>query len=99
MKKFVLDPFEQSIEDTILEYNSVSTEKKKRIENIIKKANEKKSISIRVNCQDLELLKMRAEHDGISYQTLLTSVIHKFVTDQLIDQKNILKSIQLLKTV
>ena len=89
---------EQGVEDTILEYKTVSAGKKKRIQNIIKKANEKKNISLRVNSQDLELLKIRAEREGIPYQTLLSSIIHKFVSDQLVDQKNILKSIKLLKT-
>ena len=98
MKKTKLDKSERGIEDTILEYKTVSTTKKKRIQNIIKKANEKKNISLRVNSQDLDLLKIRAEKEGIPYQTLLSSVIHKFVTEQLVDQKNILKSIKLLKT-
>ena len=98
MKKTKLDKLEQGVEDTILEYKTVSAGKKKRIQNIIKKANEKKNISLRVNSQDLELLKIRAEQEGIPYQTLLSSIIHKFVSDQLVDQKNILKSIKLLKT-
>ncbi len=98
MKKPKLDNLEQGVEDTILEYKTVSAGKKKRIQNIIKKANEKKNISLRVNSQDLELLKIRAEQEGIPYQTLLSSIIHKFVSDQLVDQKNILKSIKLLKT-
>lgn len=98
MKKTKLDKLEQGVEDTILEYKTVSAGKKKRIQNIIKKANEKKNISLRVNSQDLELLKIRAEQEGIPYQTLLSSIIHKFVSDQLVDQKSILKSIKLLKT-
>ena len=98
MKKTKLDKLEQGVEDTILEYKTVSSRKKKRIQNIIKKANEKKNISLRVNSQDLDLLKIRAEQEGIPYQTLLSSIIHKFVSDQLVDQKNILKSIKLLKT-
>ena len=99
MKKEKLNKFEQEMEDTILKYKTVSTTKKKRIKNIIKKANEKKNISLRVNSQDLDLLRVRAEHEGIPYQTLLSSIIHKFVTEQLIEQKDILKSIRLLKTV
>lgn len=97
MKRTKLDKFEQGVEDTILEYKTVSAGKKKKIQNILKKTNEKKNISLRVNGQDLNLLKIRAEHEGIPYQTLLSSLIHKFVTKQLIDQQNILKSIRLLK--
>ncbi|MCK4295145.1 MAG: hypothetical protein KAX28_00640 [Candidatus Marinimicrobia bacterium] len=98
MKNVKLSKYEQSIEDSISEYNSVSSKKRKRIENIIKKAVEKKTISLRVNNQDLNILKLRAEREGIPYQTLISSILHKFVTEQLVDQKNILKSIQLLKS-
>ena len=98
MKNVKLSKYEQSIEDSISEYNSVSSKKRKRIENIIKKAVEKKNISLRVNNQDLNILKLRAEREGIPYQTLISSILHKFVTEQLVDQKNILKSIQLLKS-
>lgn len=42
-------------------------------------------------------LKLRADSEGLPYQTLLSSIVHQFVTDQLVDKKNILKSIELLK--
>ena len=99
MKTKKLTKNEQEIEDTIYEYKTISTKKQKRVQNILKKANEKKNISLRVNTQDLNMLKFRAEHEGIPYQTLLSSLIHKFVTEQLVDQKDILKSLQLLKTI
>ena len=92
-----LDKFEQEIESNILGYKSVSEKKRKRIDTIIKKAKEKKSVNLRVNSFDLELLKRKAEQEGIPYQTLISSILHKFVTDQLVDQKNIVKSVQLLK--
>ena len=92
-----LDKFEQEIENEILEYQPVSDEQRERIETIIKKTKEKKSINLRVNSHDLELLKRKAEQEGIPYQTLVSSILHKFVTGQLIDEKDILKSVQLLK--
>jgi hypothetical protein len=42
-------------------------------------------------------LKLRADSEGLPYQTLLSSIVHKFVTDQLVDKKSILTSIELLK--
>ncbi len=96
MIKEKLDDFEKNIEKDILKYKKVSSKKLNKIETIIQKANEKKNISLRVNSQDLEQIKLKADHEGIPYQTLISSVLHKFVTDQLIDQKNIIKSIQLL---
>jgi len=43
------------------------------------------------------LSKLRADSEGLPYQTLLSSIVHKIVTDQLVDKKNIFKSIELLK--
>lgn len=96
MIKNKLDDFEKNIEKDILKFKKLSSRKLKKIEDAIEKANEKKNISLRVNNQDLEQIKLKAEHEGIPYQTLISSILHKFVTDQLIDQKNIIKSIQLL---
>ncbi|MGA1839116.1 MAG: CopG family antitoxin [bacterium] len=97
MKEVKLDNYEKEIEKDILKYKKVSSSKIAKIERIIQKANEKKNISLRLNSQDLDQLKLKAEKEGIPYQTLISSIIHKFVTDQLIDQKDIIKSLQLLK--
>lgn len=96
-KKEKLNKFEKEIEKNILNYKPISSEKRNVIGGIIKRANEKKNISLRVNNQDLELLKLRAEKEGIPYQTLISSVLHKFITDRLIEQENLIKSIQLLR--
>jgi predicted DNA binding CopG/RHH family protein len=92
-----LDKFEQAIEDNIESWTTVSKNKRASIENIIQKANKKKNISLRLKAHDIEQLKLRADSEGLPYQTLLSSIVHKFVTDQLVDKKNILKSIELLK--
>ena len=94
-----LDEYEKKIENEILNFVSLSSEEKSKIENIIDKENEKKSISLRLRKYDLEKLKERARKEGIPYQTLLSSLVHKFITDQLIDKRSILKGIQLLKEV
>jgi len=95
--KIRLDKYELSIENEILDFEPLSQEEKNKIEKIIDKENEKKSISLRLKKYDLEKLKERAHQEGIPYQTLLSSLIHKFITDQLIDKRSILKSIRLLK--
>jgi len=97
MKKVKLTKFEQEVEKDILKYKPVSSKEREKIEKIIKRANEKKNISLRVNGQDLDLLKLLAEKEGIPYQTFISSILHKFITEQLVDQKSIIKSIQLLK--
>ncbi len=36
---------------------------------------------------DVSLLKERAQDDGLPYQSLMSSIIHKYVTDQLVEIK------------
>ena len=40
-------------------------------------------INIRLSEADLNLIKHRAAKEGMPYQTLVSSVLHKFVTGQL----------------
>ena len=40
-------------------------------------------ISIRLTKGDLDALKQRAAREGLPYQTLMSSVLHKYVTGQL----------------
>ena len=96
MNDIKLDKDEKNIEKSISQYRKASSKKVAAVEKIIHKANEKKNISLRVNSHDLEQLKLKAEKEGLPYQTLLSSIIHKFVTDQLVDQRSILKSLQML---
>ncbi len=46
------------------------------------KYNQRKAINIKVLESDLELLKARALKEGMPYQTLINSILHKFVTNQ-----------------
>ena len=92
-----LDKYEQEIENNVSQYKPARAQKKSQIEAIIDKANEKKSISLRLKTNDLEQLKRKADIEGLPYQTLLSSIVHKFVTDQLVDKRSILKSMKILK--
>lgn len=92
-----LDKNEKEIEDNISSYKQIDTAKRNLVEGIIEKANEQKSISLRLKNNELEQLKRRADTEGQPYQTLLSSIIHKFVSDQLVDKRSILKSIEILK--
>jgi predicted DNA binding CopG/RHH family protein len=96
--KSKLNNYEKEIEKSISQFSPVADQKKALIENIIDKANVKKSISLRLKANDLELLKHRADSEGLPYQTLLSSIVHKFVTDQLVDKRSILKSLEILKS-
>ena len=95
--KVVLDDLEKSIEENAEKYISLSTSEMNEVESIINFANKTRNINIRISEYDLEKVKQRSADEGIPYQTLVSSVIHKYVTGKLIDEKAILKSIELLR--
>lgn len=40
-------------------------------------------VNVRISSKDLEALKKRALVEGIPYQTLITSILHKYVSGRL----------------
>ncbi len=42
-----------------------------------------KRINIRISERDLELLQKKALEEGLPYQTLISSILHKFVSGRL----------------
>ena len=44
-------------------------------------------INIRISSRDLQALKKRALAEGIPYQTLVSSILHKYVDDRLVDRE------------
>ena len=79
------DASDQKIKAAMAAIDSVSNELKES------------RITTRIRTADLELLKQVAAKDGVPYQTLLGSVIHKFVSGNLIDADEIRKLIPGLK--
>ena len=95
--KTVLDKFEQSIEDNAEKFIPLSDVEKNEVESIINAANKTKNINIRISAYDIEKVKERSAEEGIPYQTLISSVIHKYITGKLVDEKTVLKSLELLR--
>jgi predicted DNA binding CopG/RHH family protein len=94
---FDLTEEEKQMENELENYTSVKGEKREKIENIIANAKKNKAISLRMTNFDLKRIKNKAEEEGIPYQTLITNILHKYITNQLFDKEEILKSIRLLK--
>lgn len=95
MKK-TLDRYERSIEQSADDYKPVPQKSRRRIEKILGKVRKSRNINIRISEEVLAALKKRSVDEGIPYQTLISSVLHKFVTNQLVDERAISKSIRLL---
>lgn len=59
-------------------------QEKQRLENAARKTLQKgERVNIRVSGRDLERIRKRAAAEGLPYQTLIASVLHKFVTGRL----------------
>jgi len=46
-----------------------------------------KRVNIRISTKNLEALQKKALEEGIPYQTLISSVLHKYVNGRLVDKK------------
>ena len=44
-----------------------------------------KRVNIRISSRDLEEIQAKAAQEGLPYQSLMTSVLHKYVTGRLVD--------------
>jgi len=95
-QKIKLDPLEKEIEAHVDKFVPTTGEKRRRVESIIERSRKTKNINFRISEYDLAHLKRKAEEEGIPYQTLVSSVLHKYITGRLVDEKEVLKSLQLL---
>lgn len=92
MKEFSLDEEEIELMDSIEsgEWDSVDDLKEEIsshqeiARNTLKKD---KRVNLRMSSKDLEAIKTFAIEEGLPYQTLMSSVLHKFITGRLVDKQ------------
>jgi len=53
-----------------------------------------KRVNIRISSMVLEELQTRAVEDGMPYQTLISSILHRFVTGRLVEKPSSNKSFE-----
>jgi len=94
--KKTLDKYDQDIEMMADSYRPLSKKRLRKIEGILGKVRKARNINIRISEAVLLELKRRSQEEGIPYQTLISSVLHKFVTNRLVDEKAIRRSIEIL---
>ena len=51
------------------------------------KHKKRKAINLKILENDIEKFKSKALEEGMGYQTLINSVLHKYITGQLIEKK------------
>ncbi len=79
MRKIKLTKYEQAIEDAIGrgEYKSVDREELKEITEAIAAYKKDAVLNIRINNNDLQLLKRKAQKLGLKYQTFISEILHR----------------------
>lgn len=46
-----------------------------------------KRVKIRISSRDLEMLQRKALEEGLPYQTLISSLIHKYISGKLVESR------------
>ena len=83
-EQVVLADFESGIYESVL-----TDERKQFLQNAAKETFKKdKRINIRISNRDLESIQRRALEEGIPYQTLVSSILHKYVSGGFLDLMN-----------
>ncbi len=84
---YKLSPEELEIENNIEQFVEIDDSEKNKLKNLVTKTKEKKTITLRLNNNDLEKIKLEASKNGLPYQTFISSILHKYITNQLVDEK------------
>ena len=95
---YKLDNSEKIVEKEAENYKKVSRQKKEKIENILGKVQRTELLTLRINDYDLQQIQSIAASEGIPYQTLTSSILHKYINNRLVDRNEVLKISELLKT-
>ena len=82
-EKEILDAFEQ---DELRSVQDVAREMEDARQAARNTFNKTKRVNLRMTERDFQLAHIKALEEGLPYQTLLSSVIHKYLTGRLIDK-------------
>ena len=75
-----------------LDLNKIQTDKEnskllqKSAKAFVKK--EETKMNIRISSHELDKIKAKAEKEGLKYQTFIKSILHKYITGQLVEDKH-----------
>ena len=95
MVKYKLDSEEKEIlndyeNDEYIEISDMEKEIEKHTEYARATFLKNKRINIRISQRDLEYVQRKALEEGIPYQTLIASLIHRYISGKLIEKDKIL---------
>ena len=88
---------EQEIEDHAEEWVPASEEARKNLRRIAERSKKNEAISLRMSSFDLTRIKAMAAEQGMPYQTLINVLVHKYVTNQMYEKDEVLKTLRVAK--
>ena len=72
----------------VVKLRAPSTKEQKQLRRGAKKYIERQTkMNIRIDRGELEKIRVQAQKQGLKYQTLIKSVLHKYVTGQLVEKE------------
>ena len=79
IKKIKLTKEEKEIENALMrgEYTPIKGKELENIEKILKARKKDITMTIRVNSEDIEKIKIKAKKLGVKYQSYISEVIHQ----------------------
>lgn len=83
--KDMIETLEQEIEKDFDFWQPVPGEEKAALLADLSTATVRRPVTVRLDTRDLAALKNLADREGLPYQTLLSSVLHKYVSGSLVD--------------
>ncbi len=94
MENSYIDNEEKELMDSLddLDLTQIKTDKEnskllqKSAKAFVKK--EETKMNIRISSHELDKIKERAEKEGLKYQTFIKSILHKYITGQLVEEKH-----------
>tara|TARA_R110000868_G_scaffold380784_1_gene646875 strand:+ start:49812 stop:50249 length:438 start_codon:yes stop_codon:yes gene_type:complete len=95
-----LEPYEQELKDSFENAEPMIGDEFEKMKSILEEGaanylKKDKTISLRLTSRDVHELKKRADEEGIPYQTLITSVLRKYLSDELIEKKQLQQILQM----
>lgn len=94
MKSNYIDNEEKDLMESLdaLDLTKIKTDKEnsrllqKSAKTFVKK--EETKMNIRISSHELDKIKAKAEKEGLKYQTFIKSILHKYITGQLVEDKH-----------
>ncbi|HOW81293.1 MAG TPA: CopG family antitoxin [Spirochaetota bacterium] len=92
MKKIKLDSEEAELIEAfdrgeLKTVRNAKSEIKKHVEYAKATTRKDKRVNIRISQKDLETIQRKAMEEGIPYQTLISSLLHKYINGRLVEKK------------